>query len=222
MNLNFELKQPWCDLLASEFEKPYYAQLQNYVDQQYEQHEVYPPRSQVFEALNRTMPDQVKVVILGQDPYHGPMQAHGLSFSVPDGVRFPPSLVNIFKALERDLSIQPPFSGDLSRWADQGVLLLNTSLTVRRGEPNSHQKSGWTQLTDHIISTLSQSRCNVVYMLWGAHAQSKEKFIDSTSNLVLKSVHPSPLSAHRGFMDCHHFSKANDYLTASGLEPINW
>ena len=183
---------------------------------------IYPRGGLIFNAMNSTPFDQVKVVILGQDPYHGPSQAHGLSFSVPEGITAPPSLVNIFKEIEQDLGIKPPKHNCLQSWADQGVLLLNSVLTVEQYKAASHKGKGWEQFTDAIISALNQQRKNLVFLLWGSYAQQKGKFIDRERHLVLTSPHPSPLSAHRGFFGNQHFSKANAYLLKNGVEPISW
>lgn len=185
---------------------------------------IYPAQQDVFRALEMTSFDRVSVVILGQDPYHGEGQAHGLAFSVPDGVRIPPSLRNIFKEISADIyaDTPPSFSTDLSRWARQGVLLLNATLTVEAGRAGSHQKLGWQKITDALVETLSQKRSQIVFMLWGAHAQSKRALIDTQRHLVLESVHPSPLSAYRGFFGCRHFSRANAYLQAHGKSAILW
>lgn len=182
----------------------------------------FPPPALVFSALEKTGFHQTKVVILGQDPYHGPGQAHGLSFSVPDGVPLPPSLKNIYKEISREYGVPQPVNGDLSRWAEQGVLLLNAVLTVQEGEAGSHQNRGWEPFTDAVISLLSRERQNLVFLLWGAHAQKKGLMIDRAAHLVLEAPHPSPLSAHRGFIGCGHFRKANDYLSAHGHSPIRW
>ena len=186
------------------------------------QHAVYPPGPSIFEAFNLTPFDKVKVVILGQDPYHGDGQAHGLSFSVPDGIKPPPSLVNIFKELHQDLSIPIPKSGNLTKWAKQGVLLLNATLTVRAKTPGSHQKKGWEQFTDAAIRSLSNEKEGLVFMLWGRFAQEKESLIDHQKHFILKAAHPSPFSAHNGFFKCRHFSKTNDILKKLGKEPIDW
>jgi uracil-DNA glycosylase len=183
---------------------------------------VFPPAKLIFNAFNKTPLPAIKVVILGQDPYHGDGQAHGLAFSVPDGVKPPPSLMNIYKELASDLGIKPPESGNLEKWAAEGVLLLNTSLTVRSGTAASHAGKGWEKFTDAAIKAVSEYRAGVVFMLWGNHAISKERLIDTSKHLVLKTVHPSPLSASRGFLGCRHFSKANQYFQRNGLLPVNW
>jgi uracil-DNA glycosylase len=218
-----KLSESWKNHLSEEFQKPYMIELKKFLkDQKLKKKVVYPPGSQIFHALNATDFDHVKVVILGQDPYHGPEQAMGLCFSVPRGVRTPPSLQNIFKEIESDLKIKRPNHGDLSAWANQGVLLLNATLTVEATKAGSHQKKGWELFTDKIISVLNKEKENLVFMLWGSYAQKKGEFIDRKKHLVLESVHPSPLSAHRGFLGCKHFSKANAYLKSKGIKPIDW
>ncbi|MDR1980510.1 MAG: uracil-DNA glycosylase [Tannerellaceae bacterium] len=220
--MDVKIEQGWKEQLAEEFEKAYFKQLTDFVKQEYRQGAVYPPGHLIFSAFDHCPFDQVKVVILGQDPYHEPGQAHGLCFSVREGVPFPPSLLNIFKEIEHDCKKPLPENGDLTRWADQGVLLLNATLTVRRHQAGSHQNKGWETFTDAVIHQLTRSRNHIVYILWGAYAQKKGTFIDATRNLVLKSAHPSPLSAHKGFFGNKHFSKANDYLIASGQTPVEW
>lgn len=220
---NIKLDPSWMKHLSSEFEKEYMVQLKSFLKSQATQKKVvYPADSEYFAAFNLTPLQNVKVVIVGQDPYHGPGQAHGLSFSVQRGVRIPPSLKNIFKELKLDLNIEAPKNGDLTLWAEQGVLLLNSVLTVEDGLAASHQKKGWEQFTDRVIHLLNEERENIVYILWGASAQKKASFVDRKKNLVLESVHPSPLSSHRGFFGSKPFSKANKYLVAQGLEPIDW
>lgn len=209
-------------MLESEFDKPYFADLVEFVKKEYHSQTCYPLGKQIFSAFDHTPFDQVKVVIIGQDPYHGPGQANGLCFSVNDGVKCPPSLVNIFKEISEDLHLPIHQNGNLERWADQGVLLLNSVLTVRAHEPASHQRKGWEQFTDAVISCLNTHRENVVYLLWGNPAQEKGRFINTNKNLVLKSVHPSPLSAYRGFFGCKHFSQTNSYLIQHEIEPILW
>lgn len=220
--MNVKIEASWKQALASEFEKPYFKELTDFVRQEYQSSTVYPPGSYIFNAFEHCPFDKVKVVILGQDPYHEPGQAHGLSFSVQDGIPFPPSLVNIFKELGSDLGKPTPTSGNLLRWADQGVLLLNATLTVRAHMAGSHQNHGWETFTDAVIHKLAENRSHLVYILWGSYAQKKGTFIDATKNLVLKSAHPSPLSAYRGFFGSKPFSKANDYLIVTGQEPIDW
>lgn len=220
--MDVRLEESWKKLLAGEFEKPYFQELAKFVKGEYQNGTVYPHPKFIFNALNSTPVDQVKVVILGQDPYHGPGQAHGLSFSVPEGVVTPPSLINIYKEIESDLGTKPRRSGNLEHWAKQGVLLLNATLTVRAGSPGSHQNKGWEIFTDAIIHQLAQTKRHLVFMLWGAYAQKKGAFINPADHLVLKAAHPSPLSAHNGFFGCRHFSQANIYLLAHGLDPIEW
>lgn len=218
-----KLENSWKVALQEEFEQPYMKQLGEFLRSEKAAGKViYPPGSLIFHALNSTPLERVRVVILGQDPYHGAGQAHGLCFSVQPGVAPPPSLQNIFKELKRDLNLDVPSHGYLQHWADQGVLMLNTSLTVEQGLAGSHAKMGWQRLTDRIIEVISERRSEVVFLLWGAHAQSKARLIDPTRHLLLKSVHPSPLSAHRGFIGNGHFSRANQFLKQRGLEPIDW
>lgn len=212
----------WGDVLAPEFDKPYYKGLRQFLIHAYQNERVYPPMADIYNALHATSYADTKVVILGQDPYHGQGQAHGLSFSVREGVKPPPSLLNIFKELESDLGCIRPNHGCLQGWAEQGVLLLNTTLTVREGAPKSHAGHGWETLTDAIISALSRRDVPMVFILWGAHAQSKCALIDATKHHIIKSPHPSPLSASRGFFGSRPFSRANAYLKADGLAPIDW
>lgn len=220
--MDVKIEESWKERLTGEFEKDYFRGLTGFVKEEYNRTTVYPPGPHIFEAFNACPFNQVKVVILGQDPYHEPGQAHGLCFSVQDGTPFPPSLVNIFKELETDLGIQRPASGNLLRWASQGVLLLNATLTVRAHQAGSHQNKGWETFTDAVIHRLAEERKHIVYILWGSYAQKKGAFIDTTQNLVLKSAHPSPLSAYRGFFGNKHFSKTNEYLQANGQQPISW
>ena len=220
--MNVRIEESWREKLQSEFDAPYFAQLTDFVRHEYATTRVYPPGSQMFAAFDACPFDKVKVVILGQDPYHEPGQAHGLCFSVNDGVPFPPSLQNIFKEIHDDIGTPIPMSGALSRWAHQGVLLLNATLTVRAHQAGSHQNKGWEQFTDAVIHRLAQDREHLVFILWGAYAQRKGEFIDRSRHLVLQSPHPSPLSAHRGFFGNRHFSRANEYLVAHGIEPILW
>lgn len=218
-----QLEASWSERLADEFEKAYFQQIRYFLKGEIRNGKtIYPPGPQMFHAYNRTPFDKVKVVILGQDPYHGPGQAHGLSFSVPYGVKPPPSLVNIFKELEKDIGMPRPASGNLERWADQGVFLLNAMLSVEGGKPGSHQKIGWQYFTDATIKTLSEEREHLVFLLWGAFARRKAELIDLERHLILEAAHPSPFSADKGFFGCRHFSKANDYLAAHSREPINW
>ena len=221
--MNVKIEASWGNQLASEFEKPYFAQLVKSVHREYASGVCYPPGRFIFNAFNQTPFDRVKVVILGQDPYHEPGQAHGLSFSVQDGVPFPPSLQNIFKEISDDLGTPIPPSGDLTRWARQGVLLLNATLSVRAHQANSHASLGWQQFTDAAIHALASQREGIVYMLWGGFARGKAYMIDRSRNLVLESVHPSPLSANRGgWFGQHQFSRCNAYLQEHGQEPIMW
>ena len=216
------MEPSWKARLSGEFEQDYFVRLTDFVRQEYRHATIYPRGSEIFNAFAHCPFDRVKVVIIGQDPYHEPGQAHGLCFSVQDGTRFPPSLVNIFKEITDDVGAPTPKSGNLTRWADQGVLLLNATLTVRAHAAGSHQGRGWETFTDAVIRSLNAERQHLVYMLWGAYAQQKGACIDTAHNLVLTSPHPSPLSARRGFFGNHHFSRANDYLVASGQMPIEW
>jgi uracil-DNA glycosylase len=220
--MDIKIEPGWKERLHDEFEKPYFAELTNFVKSEYATQKIYPPGKLIFTAFDKCPFDKVKVVILGQDPYHEPGQAHGLCFSVPDGVSFPPSLQNIFKEINNDLMILIPKSGNLERWAEQGVFLLNATLTVRAHQAGSHQKKGWETFTDNVIHLLSESGDHLVFILWGAYAQRKGELINNAKHLILSSVHPSPLSAHRGFFGNHQFSKANEYLILHGKEPINW
>jgi len=217
-----EIDDSWYKVLQPEFEAPYFSELKSFLKEEMSQYSIFPPAKLIFNAFNKTPLPAVKVVILGQDPYHGPGQAHGLAFSVPDGIKPPPSLVNIYKELASDLGITAPKTGNLEKWAAEGVLLLNTSLTVRSGKAASHAGKGWEKFTDAAIKAVSEFRAGVVFMLWGNHAISKEQLIDTSKHLVLKTVHPSPLSASRGFLGCRHFSKANQYLENIGFLPVNW
>ncbi|MCD8291734.1 MAG: uracil-DNA glycosylase [Prevotella sp.] len=220
--MNVKIEESWKQHIGSEFDKPYFASLTDFVHGEYRNHTCYPPAKLVFNAFNLCPFDRVKVVIIGQDPYHEPGQAQGLCFSVNDGVEFPPSLINIFKEIESDIGTPVPKSGSLVRWAQQGVLLLNATLTVREHFAGSHQRRGWEEFTDAVISALSRDREHLVFILWGSYAQSKAALIDGTKHYILKSPHPSPLSAHRGFFGNHHFSLTNSYLKQNGIEPINW
>ena len=217
-----DIDESWYQVLRPQFEAPYFMELKSFLVNEKRQYAVYPPGPLIFNAFNLTPFDKVKVVILGQDPYHGPGQAHGLSFSVPDGVPFPPSLQNIFKELHDDLGVPIARSGNLEKWAREGVLLLNASLTVRAGQAASHSRHGWEQFTDAAIRALSEQREHLVFILWGNYAIAKQALIDPFKHLILKSVHPSPLSASRGFFGCHHFSQTNNYLIQNGVEPIDW
>ena len=220
--MDVKMEPSWKARLSGEFEQDYFVRLTDFVRQEYRHATIYPRGSEIFNAFAHCPFDRVKVVIIGQDPYHEPGQAHGLCFSVQDGTRFPPSLVNIFKEITDDVGRPTPKSGNLTRWADQGVLLLNATLTVRAHAAGSHQGRGWETFTDAVIRSLNAERQHIVYMLWGAYAQQKGACIDTAHNLVLTSPHPSPLSARRGFFGNHHFSRANDYLVASGQTPIEW
>lgn len=220
--MDVKIEPGWKKVLEGEFEKQYFVRLAAFVKEEYRSATVYPPGSLIFNAFNLCPFDKVKAVIIGQDPYHGPGQAHGLCFSVRAGTDFPPSLVNIFRELESDLSIPVPVSGDLSRWAGQGVLLLNATLTVRAHSAGSHQRKGWEEFTDSAIAALNREKENLVFFLWGAYAQKKGENIDRSRHLVLESVHPSPLSASRGFFGNHHFSLCNKYLQEHGLAPVDW
>ncbi len=220
--MEVKIEENWKSRLNGEFDKPYFTDLINFVREEYTTHTVYPPGKLIFNAFEKCPFDKVKVVILGQDPYHGPGQAHGLCFSVPEGVAFPPSLQNIFKEIEKDLKIPVPQSGNLERWASQGVFLLNATLTVRAHQAGSHQRKGWEEFTDAVIHLIAEQKEHVVFLLWGAYAQQKGEFINKNKHLVLTSPHPSPLSAHRGFFGNGHFSKTNAYLAEHGLSPIIW
>jgi uracil-DNA glycosylase len=220
--MSVKIEESWAKVLSAEFEKDYFKQLIEFVKEEYMNQTVYPKGQDIFRAFDACPFDSVKVVILGQDPYHGPGQANGLCFSVHEGVPFPPSLVNIFKEIKNDIGRDIPPHGSLDRWAKQGVLLLNATLTVRAHQAGSHQKKGWEMFTDSVIGHLAESRKDVVYFLWGSYAQKKAAMVSPTDNLVLKSPHPSPLSAYRGFFGENQFSKANEYLASKGQEEIEW
>jgi uracil-DNA glycosylase len=220
--MDVRIEESWKTILNDEFEKVYFQKLTEFVRAEYKSHKIFPPAKLIFNAFDQCPFNQLKVVILGQDPYHGPGQAHGLCFSVNDGVDFPPSLRNIFKELHNDVGKEIPKSGNLTGWAKQGVLLLNATLTVRAFTAGSHQKKGWEQFTDAVIHKINEQKEHVVFILWGNYAISKGQFIDQKKHLVLTSVHPSPLSASRGFFGNHHFSTANQYLSENGLNPIEW
>jgi uracil-DNA glycosylase len=220
--MNVRIDESWRQVLQPEFDKPYFELLTNFVRHAYATRQCFPPAGQIFRAFDLCPFDKVRVVIIGQDPYHDYNQAHGLCFSVQEGVPAPPSLLNIYKGLQRDLAKPIPNTGNLTHWAEQGVLLLNATLTVEAHKAGSHQGKGWEELTDAAIQALNNQRSNIVFMLWGSYAQRKGQFIDRKRHLVLTAVHPSPLSAYRGFIGCGHFSKANDYLLQHGLSPINW
>lgn len=222
INKKPEIEEKWYEMLKNEFESQYFSDIKSFLIEEKRQYVVYPPSKQIFNAFNLTAFDDVKVVILGQDPYHNVGQAHGLAFSVPDGIQKPPSLQNIFKELNQDLGIAIPEHGNLEKWAKEGVLLLNASLTVRAHEAASHAKIGWQRFTDAAIKALSDKKQNLVFILWGNYAIAKENLIDHNKHLILKTVHPSPLSASRGFFGCHHFSKTNEYLINHNIKPIDW
>ncbi|HRN16080.1 MAG TPA: uracil-DNA glycosylase [Xylanibacter oryzae] len=220
--MDVKIEDSWKTHIGAEFEKQYFVDLTKFVREEYMHNTCYPPGKMIFNAFNLCPFDKVKVVIIGQDPYHEPGQAHGLCFSVNDGIQFPPSLVNIFKEIQNDFGTPAPLSGNLSRWAEQGVLLLNATLTVRAHQAGSHQRRGWEEFTDAAIKALAKDREHLVFILWGSYAQGKAAYIDPSRHLVLKSAHPSPLSAYRGFFGNKHFSRANDYLIQNGEEPIKW
>ncbi len=220
--MDVKIESSWKQVLQPEFDKEYFEQLTDFVRNEYKTKLTFPPAPLIFNAFDQCPFDKVKVVIIGQDPYHGIGQAHGLCFSVNDGIAFPPSLINIFKEIERDLNIPMPKSGNLIRWAQQGVLLLNATLTVQAHSAGSHQGKGWEKFTDAVIQKLATEKEHLVFMLWGSYAQQKGTVINPSKHLILKSVHPSPLSAYRGFIGCGHFSSANSYLKANGIGEINW
>jgi uracil-DNA glycosylase len=220
--MDIKIESSWKDILQSEFDKDYFKKLSAFVDQEYNTQTVFPPANLIFNAFNQCPLKETKVVIIGQDPYHDDNQAHGLCFSVNDGIKIPPSLRNIYKELNQDLGIPIPESGNLLRWAKQGVLLLNATLTVRAHEAASHQRKGWEEFTDAVIQNLSEKSEGIVFLLWGSYAQKKGEVIDESKHLILKSVHPSPLSASRGFYGNHHFSRTNEYLVSLGKAPIEW
>jgi uracil-DNA glycosylase len=220
--MDVHIAETWKAKLAAEFEKEYFVNLVNFVKSEYTTHKIFPKGTQIFNAFDHCDFNELKVVIIGQDPYHGEGQANGLCFSVNDGVRKPPSLLNIFKEIKTDLGKDIPDSGNLERWAAQGVLLLNATLTVRAQSPGSHQKKGWESLTDAVIRTISEEKEGVIFLLWGAYAQRKGEIIDAAKHLILSSAHPSPFAADRGFFGNKHFSKTNSYLEEKGLKPIDW
>jgi uracil-DNA glycosylase len=220
--MDVKIEDSWKSRLSEEFHRPYFEELTAFVKTAYQTQTVYPPGKEIFRAFDCCCFDDVKVVILGQDPYHGAGQANGLCFSVRDGIRMPPSLLNIFKEIQADLGKPIPRSGDLERWAHQGVLLLNATLTVQSGTPGSHQNKGWEKFTDAVIKKISDEKEHVVFLLWGAYAQKKGEVINRDKHMVLMSAHPSPFSADRGFFGCKHFSKANQYLKSKGLKEIEW
>ena len=220
--MNIKIESSWKEKLKDEFQKEYFTKLTEFIKSDIKNFEIYPPGKLIFNAFERSTFDQTRVVILGQDPYHGPGQANGLCFSVNDGVKNPPSLVNIFKELKSDLGLEFPETGNLERWADQGILLLNATLTVRARTAGSHQGKGWEEFTDAVIQRLSEEKNNLVFILWGAYAQKKGQIIDASKHYVIKSPHPSPFSAHNGFFGSKPFSKTNEFLISKGFEPINW
>ncbi|HOU02119.1 MAG TPA: uracil-DNA glycosylase [Bacteroidales bacterium] len=220
--MDIKIETSWKQRLQPEFEKEYFARLVSFVKEEYKTKTIYPPGALIFNAFNLCPFDNVKAVIIGQDPYHGEGQAHGLCFSVRDGVAFPPSLINIFREIESDMGYKPLPTGNLERWARQGVLLLNATLTVRAHMAGSHQRKGWEEFTDSAITALNNDKENLVFFLWGAYAQKKGASIDRSKHLVLESVHPSPLSAYNGFFGNRHFSRCNEYLISKGIKPIDW
>ena len=220
--MQVKIEKSWQEVLQTEFDKPYFENLVGFVKQEYASNTIFPPAGQIFNAFNTCPFNNVKVVILGQDPYHGPGQAHGLCFSVNDGIQFPPSLQNIFKEITADLGIPAPKTGNLTRWAEQGVLLLNATLTVRASQAGSHQGKGWEEFTDAVIKIISEKAENVVFILWGSYAIKKKSLINASKHCILTAPHPSPLSSYRGFFGCKHFSQTNTYLTSKGKTPIEW
>jgi uracil-DNA glycosylase len=220
--LDPNINESWKEILLDEFQKPYFYDLKMFLESERKQYQVFPPGNLIFNAFNKTPFDKVKVVILGQDPYHGPGQAHGLCFSVPSVVNPPPSLVNIFKELKTDLGLPIPSHGNLESWADQGVFLLNSTLTVRANQPLSHHNKGWENFTDSVVRILSEKKKGLVFLLWGRNAKEKENLIIESKHFILKAAHPSPFSAANGFFGCRHFSKTNELLNQQSLQPINW
>ncbi len=220
--MEVKIEKSWKEVLQEEFNKPYFKELTDFVKSEYQSKKVFPPPKDIFKAFDLCPFDKVKVVMLGQDPYHGPNQAHGLCFSVNEEVKIPPSLINIYKEIQSDIGGEIPAHGNLEHWTEQGVFMINAILSVVAGMPTSHQNKGWESFTDEIIRLISEKKEHVVFMLWGAYAQGKEWMIDDKKHLILKAPHPSPLSAHRGFIGCKHFSKANEYLKAHELEEIKW
>ena len=220
--VNAQIESSWKAVLEDEFSSPYFAELKEFLIAEKQKYTIYPPGMSIFNAFNHTPFDQVRVVILGQDPYHGPGQAHGLCFSVPQGIPAPPSLVNIFKEIKSDLGIEMPKHGNLEKWANQGVLLLNATLSVRANQAGSHQGKGWERFTDSVISKISDQKTGIIFLLWGKYAQAKEKLINTQKHYILKAAHPSPLSVYNGFTGCKHFSKTNDILLSHGHPIIDW
>lgn len=220
--MDIKIEQSWKELLKNEFKKDYFKELVKFVKQEYKTHTIYPPAKEIFNAFDLCLVDKVKVVIIGQDLYHGNGQAHGLCFSVKDGIKTPPSLRNIYKELHSDLGKEVPETGNISHWAKQGVLMLNATLTVRAGNAGSHQGKGWETLTNAVIKIISQEKENLVFLLWGAYAQKKGQIIDSSKHYILVSAHPSPFSAHKGFLGNKHFSKTNIFLKSKGIDKISW
>lgn len=220
--MKVKINESWQKVLQEEFNKPYFKELMDFVKSEYQSKTVFPSQKDIFKAFDLCPFDKVKVVMLGQDPYHGPNQAHGLCFSVNEEIKKPPSLVNIYKEIQSDIGGEIPTHGNLEYWAEQGVFMINAILSVVAGMPTSHQNKGWESFTDEVIRLISEKKEHVVFMLWGAYAQGKEWMIDDKKHLILKAPHPSPLSAHRGFVRCKHFSKANEYLKSQGLERIEW
>jgi uracil-DNA glycosylase len=222
MQVNAQIEDSWKEVLADEFGSSYFMELKEFLLDEKAKYTIYPPGNLIFNAFRLTPFQNVRVVVIGQDPYHGPGQAHGLSFSVPKGISTPPSLVNIFKEIQRDTGIPVPLHGNLEAWARQGVLLLNATLTVRAGQPGSHQRKGWETFTNSVIQKLSEQRVGLIFLLWGKFAQEKEVLIDTNRHYILKAAHPSPYSAYNGFMGCSHFSRTNEILRKHGLEEIDW
>lgn len=222
MSKNINIEESWKQILADEFDSEYFANLKAFLLEEKKKYQIYPAGNKIFSAFDLTPFDKVKVVILGQDPYHGAGQAHGLCFSVQDGIKQPPSLINIFKEIESDTGIKMSDSGNLENWAKQGVLLLNATLTVRANQAGSHQNKGWEIFTDAVIRKISEKKQDIVFILWGSYAQAKTKIIDNSKHFILKAVHPSPLSVYRGFFGSKHFSKTNEFLISKGKTPIDW
>jgi uracil-DNA glycosylase len=220
--MDVKIEESWKNVLQNEFNKEYFSSLVEFIKKEYQNNTIYPPGNLIFNAFNHCPFDALKVVIIGQDPYHGPGQAQGLCFSVKEGIKFPPSLINIFKEIKNDIGVEIPKTGNLERWANQGVLLLNATLTVKAHQAGSHQNKGWQKFTDSVIEIIANQKTNIVFLLWGAYAQRKAAIVNREKHLVLESVHPSPLSASRGFFGNNHFSKCNSYLEEHNLIPIQW